>query len=93
MYWRETTKGSFLFDENGAEILRILCVDYEKYVVTLDCIPYKPVYKLVGIQSPEEAKWRAVLTLHDVCNRKANYYHNIRDHLPSIRDLAMEAGV
>lgn len=93
MYWSETTKGTFLYGEHGTETLRILCVDFETYFVTLSCIPDKPVYKFVGIRSLEEAKWRAVLTLYDVCNQKANYYHTIRDHLPDIHDLAREAGI
>lgn len=36
----------------------------------------------------EEAKWRATLTVYDECNRIANYYHEIRDHLPDVHELA-----
>ena len=43
--------------------------------------------------SPEKAMWLATLSIYDNCNRMANHYHRIRDHLPSVRDLAEKAGI
>ena len=47
----------------------------------------------MDLDSMAVAEWQAVLKLYDACNQKANYYHNIRDHLPSIHYLAERAGI
>lgn len=49
--------------------------------------------RMIDVDSPEEAMWQATLMIYDSCNRIANYYHKIRDHLPSIHDLARSAGI
>lgn len=46
---------------------------------------------IVDADSPEEAMWRATVHVYDYCNRLANHYHRIRDHLPSLHELAREA--
>ena len=49
--------------------------------------------QMIDAYSADEAKWRATLMVYDDCNRKANYYHKIRDHLPDVHDLARDAGI
>lgn len=50
-------------------------------------IQYDTVEKLIYANSIEEAKWKATNELYNQCNKCANYYHRIRDHLPNIHNL------
>lgn len=37
--------------------------------------------------SIEEVKWRATCWIHSQCNKIANSFHHIRDHLPNVGEL------
>ena len=41
----------------------------------------------------EEVEWQVTLYIGNKCNKIANQLHKIRDHLPSIHELAEKAGV
>ena len=89
MRWERTYKCSFLYNEDGNELLKIIQLD-NCYVVSFTAFKE---YERINSGSMEEAEWKAVLKMHNKCNQKANYYHKIRDHLPSIRELAERAGI
>ena len=40
-----------------------------------------------GIKNGEEAVWQATIWIYRTCNKIANSYHHIRDHLPSLAVL------
>ena len=61
------------------------------WFVYLPCIDQQ-FYK-VKASSVEEVEWQVTLLLYDRCNQMANYFHKIRDNLPSIHDLADKAGI
>lgn len=42
-----------------------------------------------GMTNAEEALWQATIWIHDECNKIANSFHHIRDHLPRFNDLRM----
>ena len=46
-----------------------------------------------NIDSIEEVEWQVTLYIYNRCNEIANQLHKIRDHLPSIHELAEKAGV
>ena len=50
-------------------------------------------FYLMYIDSIEEAEWQMTLYIYDRCNEIANELHKLRDHLPSIHELAEKAGV
>ena len=49
--------------------------------------------ELEGIKSVEEARWQATAWIYNQCNYIANHFHRIRDHLPSVHELAEEVGL
>ena len=61
------------------------------WYVYLPCIDQQ--FYSVEANTIEEAEWQVTLLLYDLCNKKANYYHTIRDNLPSIHELAKNAGI
>lgn len=61
------------------------------WFVYLPCID-EQFYKIEAATA-EEAEWRVTLLLYNRCNQMANYFHKIRDHLPSIHELADKAGI
>ena len=89
MRWERTYKCSFLYNEDGNELIRIIQLD-NCYEITFTAFKE---YERINAGSMEEAEWKAVLIMSNKCNQKANYYHKIRDHLPSIRELAERAGI
>lgn len=40
-----------------------------------------------GIKNGEEAVWQATMWIRTTCNKTANSFHQIRDHLPSLAKL------
>ena len=88
MEWVRGKNFSALYD-NGICMLCIYGFN-GMYHVLLEAVDSQ--YHVVA-DSMEYAEWDAVNNLYNKCNYKANYYHKIRDHLPSIRDLAEKAGI
>ena len=62
----------------------------EKWFCRLDNNDYNIHYSvtLEGLKSKEEAVWQATVWIYNECNAIANSFHRIRDHLPSIHELA-----
>lgn len=90
--WKRSDCYSILYDEDNCDktILSILKLQGNEYQINLDCLHD---YCITTADSMAYAEWYAVNYLYNCCNREANYYHNIRDHLPSIHDLAVIAGI
>lgn len=44
------------------------------------------------VSSIEEIEWQVTLHINSKCNKIANQLHKIRDHLPSIHELAEKCG-
>ena len=44
-----------------------------------------------GMSSIEEVEWQVTLYIGNKCNKIANQLHKIRDHLPSVHELAERA--
>ena len=42
-------------------------------------------------ETKEIAIWQATIWIYNECNRIANSYHHIRDHLPHLHDLRVAA--
>lgn len=61
------------------------CTIYPKYIAE--------GFYLMNIDSIEEAEWQMTLYIHNRCNEIANQLHKIRDHLPSIHELAKRARI
>ena len=43
-----------------------------------------------GMTNAEETLWQATIWIYDECNKIANSFHHIRDHLPELHDLRMD---
>lgn len=89
--WRRGDIYSFLYDADTEDtILAILRLHEKEYKIDLSCINEQ--YN-IELESMPAAEWHAVCSLGHFCNKKANYYHKIRDHLPSVHELAKKAGI
>lgn len=44
-----------------------------------------------GLKNTEEVIWQATLWIYKTCNRVANSFHRIRDHLPSLHELRIDS--
>jgi len=90
MKWTRSESASFL-DDGQSPILSVIRTD------GVDGCHYRIDYYCINeceeIDGPslEYAEWQAVLHLGNRCNAEANYYHRIRDKLPSVHDLAERA--
>ena len=49
--------------------------------------------RMIDAESPGKAMWRATLLVSDECNKRVRLYSRIRDQLPSLHELAQNAGV
>ena len=90
MKWEDEGRQIVLRDGRKT-LARARNMDNLGWFVYLPCID-EQFYKIEA-STVEEAKWRVTLLLYDRCNGMANYYHKIRDHLPSIHELAEAAGI
>ena len=90
--WHRSDIYSFLYDDDadGKTVLTILQLNGNEYQVNLECLNEQ---LRIHAGSMAIAEWSAVNSLYSYCNQKANYYHRIRDHLPSVRELAERAGI
>ena len=87
--WGEASFSIDLVDNEGNNIAYITRCDYDVW----NCYFNNPAVKdslslkLTGIESPEEVIWKSTVWIYDECNRIANSYRHIRDHLPSLHEL------
>ena len=93
-YWKEYNDGEMasLYSSDNKKIAIIQkqengwdCTIYPKYIAE--------GFYLMNIDSIEEAEWQMTLYIHNRCNEIANQLHKIRDHLPSIHELAKRARI
>ena len=91
-YWKEydDEKMAYLYSSDNKKIAYIQkqesgwdCTIYPKYIAE--------GFYLMNTDSIEEAEWQMTLYIYNECNKIANQLHKIRDHLPSIHDLAERA--
>jgi len=93
-YWKEHNDGerAYLYSMDGRTIAFIQrkndiwsCSIYEEFI--------SEDFYWRGMDSIKEVEWQVTLYISNKCNKIANQLHKIRDHLPSIHDLAEKAGV
>ena len=93
-YWKEYNDGerAFLRSAGGETIAYI-----QKKDTVWDCMIYPELiaesFYYNGMSSIEEVEWQVTLYIGNKCNRIANQLHKIRDHLPSLHELADRARV
>ena len=82
-YWEEYNDGerAFLWSADGERIGN--CMIYPELIA--ESFYYN------GTSSIKEVEWQVTLYIGNKCNRIANQLHKIRDHLPSIHELADKA--
>ena len=88
-YWKEYDDGerAYLLSDSGETIAYV-----EKQDSVWDCTIYPKLiaegFYWRGVDSIEEIEWQITLYINNRCNDIANQLHKIRDHLPSIHELA-----
>lgn len=92
MEWKDEGNQQCLYDDSEKLICRI-----KKITGQINWALYAPdifdeLY-MFPAHTKEVARWRATVMVYNECNRIANYFHKIRDHLPSLHELAAEAGI
>ena len=93
-YWKEYNDGerAYLYSSDNRKIAYI-----QKRENAWDCKIYPKFitdgFYLMNIDSIEETEWQITLYIYNRCNEIANQLHKLRDHLPSIHELAEKAGV
>lgn len=96
-YWKEYRvandgESAFLWSANGEKLAYIQRKD-----IVWDCIIYPELiaesFYYNGMSSIEEVEWQVTLYINNKCNNIANQLHKIRNHLPSIHELARKARV
>lgn len=88
-YWKEYNDGerAFLYSAENEKIAYV-----QKRDSVWDCTIYpdliaeKFYYK--DVDTIQEIEWQITLYIYSRCNTIANQLHRIRDHLPSIHELA-----
>ena len=96
-YWKEYNDGerAVLYSAEGEEV-GVLAYIQRKDLVW-DCLIYHELiaesFYYNGMSSIEEVEWQVTLYINNKCNKIANQLHKIRDHLPSIHELARKAEV
>lgn len=92
-YWKEYNDGerAYLYSTDGRTIAFIQrkddiwsCFIYEEFI--------SEDFYWRGMDSIKEVEWQVTLYIGNKCNRIANQLHKIRDHLPSVHELAEKAG-
>lgn len=93
-YWKEYNDGerAVLWSANGEPLAHIKrkdsvwdCLICPKLVAENFCYN--------GSSTIKEVEWQMTLYIYNQCNKIANQLHKIRNHLPSIHELAEKAGV
>lgn len=91
-YWKEFNNGerAMLYSADGEKIAYI-----QKKDTVWDCMIWSELiaesFYYNGMSSIEEVEWKVTLYINNKCNKIANQLHKIRDHLPSIHELAEKA--
>ena len=82
-----------LVDDNDNVVAKLMYTEWGWRCVFYNSKCNTKYVSQIHANSIEEARWQATLYIHNECNFIANSYHYIRDHLPSIHELAEAAGV
>ncbi len=91
-YWKEYNNGerAYLYSADNKKIAYVQkkenlwqCTIYPEFITE--------EFNLKGLDSLEEVEWQVTLYIYNRCNNIANQLHRIRDHLPSIHELAEKA--
>ena len=91
-YWKEYNDGEMavLWSADGEKIAYI-----QKKDTVWDCMIWPKLiaenFYYNGLSTMEEVEWQVTLYIGNKCNKMANQLHKIRDHLPSIHELAKRA--
>jgi len=92
-YWKEYNDGERAFLWSGGETIAYI----QKKDTAWDCMIWPELiaesFYYNGMSSIEEVEWQVTLYIGNKCNRIANQLHEIREHLPSVHELAEKAGV
>ena len=93
-YWEEYYDGerAYLFSADK-EIIAFI----QEINSAWNCVIYPELiaekFYWIGIYPIEEIEWQTTLYIYNRCNEIANSMHRIRDHLPSIHELADRVGI
>lgn len=91
-YWNETFTDSFvLLDEQGRQIATLSKYDWG-YSDTLWKLEFFFNRVSLYAENGDIAKWKATNEMINLCNEEIGKFSKIRDHLPSIHELAERAG-
>ena len=91
-YWKEYNDGerAFLWSAGGETIAYI-----QKKDTVWDCMIYPELiaesFYYNGMSSIEEVEWQVTLWIDDNCRKVINKVCKVRDHLPSVHELADRA--
>ena len=92
-YWKEYNDGerAYLYSTDGRTIAFIQrkddiwnCFIYEEFI--------SEDFYWRGMDSIKEVEWQVTLYIGNKSNKIAKQLHKIRDHLPSVHELAEKAG-
>ena len=75
-------KGYLIQDGSGDWVVRFFNDDIDG--------AFPNTARLKDMDNAEHAIWQATLWIYNQCNKIANSFHHIRNHLPSIHELAEE---
>lgn len=91
--WQKIGNYEFELHDNNGELIASLVQDCDNWLCKFyndDCNMHFSV-RLENIESSDEAIWQATLWIYKECNRIANSFHHIRDHLTSLHKLRISA--
>ena len=93
-YWEEYDNGTiaYLFAPDGEGIAYIQRRDTTWHCQILSTL-IAETFEYFGLSTIEEVEWQITLYINKRCTVVANELHKIRDHLPSIHELADKAGI
>ena len=76
-----------LNDNNGQNVAYLIRNFDDRWVCRFYNDNYNMDFGVVfeNMESAELVIWKATIWIYDECNRIANSFHHIRDHLPSLR--------
>lgn len=87
--WQKIRNYGFELHDNDGRLVASLTQDHNNWLCTFyndDCHMSSCV-TLEDIESSDEAIWQATLWIYKECNRIANSFLYIRDHLTSLHEL------
>lgn len=84
--WEKYDNSEYRLKDSYGQVIAYLIRNYDRWFCWFYNDDWDMKFRLTieGLKNTEEVIWQATIWIYNTCNRIANSFHRIRDHLPKV---------